>query len=188
MPLISLNTLRNALALGLILLAIPHSSMAVVVPPLSDADFRSDKWGVRNAGPVPVAGVTARASGYRALAISPVCESGTSIKYSVAFSVALGNLYSVFVSQQFMPGFAAGAVSSDLRVDDGSPFYLDDLDIHWEAGRLTLIGTISRVTHKEAMERGTEIFADINFKGAVLITQGFSLRGSSDALAELSCP
>lgn len=154
---------------------------------LSNPNLPIDEWVFVDTGQMPVAGVRAEASGLRVLGISPLCRNGIAVEYSVAISVAIGQFYSIFINHQFLPGLASGAVTSELTVDDGEPFMLDNLSIDWANGLLTVRGAMSSMTHKDAMEKGASMLASINFDRSTLITQSFSLSGSSDALAQLSC-
>lgn len=154
---------------------------------LSNADLVFDEWALVESDQEPIAGVRAKTSGFRALGIYPSCREGIDIEYLVALSVALGQFYSIFINQQFLPGLANGAVTADLLVDDGDPFLLDNLSVDWKDGLLTVRGTMGSVAYKESMEKGVNILANINFDNSTLITQSFSLNGSSDALAQLSC-
>lgn len=181
-----LRLLRSAVLLATLFASlIPAESHAATV--LSDANLPIDEWVLVETDQMPVAGVRAEASGFRALGISPLCRNGIAVEYSVAISVAIGQFYSIFISQQFLPGLANGAVAAVLLVDDGEPFMLGDLSADWASGLLIVRGTMSSMAHKDAMEKGASILANINFDRSTLITQSFSLSGSSDALAQLSC-
>lgn len=181
-----LRLLKSAvLSATLLAPLIPAVSDATTV--LSNANLPIDEWVLVETDQMPIAGVRAGASGFRALEISPLCRNGIAIEYSVAISMAIGQFYSIFINQQFLPGLASGAVTAELTVDDGEPFMLDNLSADWANGLLTLRGTMSSMTHKDAMEKGASILASINFDRSTLITQSFSLSGSSDALAQLSC-
>lgn len=117
-----------------------------------------------------------------------MCDGRLFADYDVSFAVALGPSYSIFVRGHFLPGLDAGSVNFTLRVDDGEPLKVQSLGAQWFAGLLTVSGRLGDPSYRDALERGTEVVADIDYGNSILITQSFSLRGSSDALAELSCP
>lgn len=169
-----------------LLLQMPSVSHAVI--DLSDTDLSFDEWALVEGGQIPFAGVRANSSGFRALGIAPLCREGLAMEYLVDISVAIGQFYSIFINRQFLPGLDRGAVTAGLLVDDGEPVLLENLAVGWADGLLTVRGTMDGVAHRETIERGASILANIHYGPSPLITQSFSLNGSSGVLAQLSCP
>lgn len=180
------HRVTTMLAAAFLAIDAPASSSLAPLP-VSPVEFSSVRWTSIDLQSLPLAGIRAPDEAFRSLNVRVICDGNVRNGSLLEFSIALDSMFEIFLNTTFFPGLAEGAVSFEFSVDGDNTIELKNVSSEWHAGLLSVTGSTAAPDAMPALEAGNEVGVDVRLSGQVIFTQSFTLRGSSDALANLNC-